>query len=94
VALEVNRPTFNCQEFALVDLIPVPRSGPRWSEVERWLTRAESVTADRQAGQAELDRKPVYVEVNLELGRAKLRSEISARIAQERHQALQAERDR
>jgi hypothetical protein len=91
VALIVNRPTYNCLDWAVVDLRVIGQSDAYWDELQEALHTAQPVNVDVPAGQATLDAKPALLREYLEMGHTKLvhLEELHAREAQRR--AVRAE---
>jgi len=72
VAIIVNRPTYNCLDWAIVNLRAVGQHDHYWDELQGALHSAQPMNVDTAAGQAILDAKPALLREYLGLGRTKM----------------------
>jgi hypothetical protein len=85
--LTEKRELLRCNEYALVDLVPVGQRDELWSDVQNWLGTTRPLMANRVTGQAGLDAKPAHLQSYLELGWAKLVRKETLEAREERREA-------
>lgn len=61
-----------CDPYPLADLVAVTVGGPRWSDLEGWLSSTKALVAEPGPGQLWLDSNPAKRDSAMDLGRARL----------------------
>jgi hypothetical protein len=92
--LTEKRESLRCNEYALVDLLPVGEHDALWGDVQDWLGTTKPLLSNRLTGQADLDAKPAHLQSYLELGWAKLVRTESLGAREERREAEREEDSR